>query len=365
MPFGPAAMRPLFKTAVGVLLFGGIWAAGWYFLAYRTLHPGPRTFHLPTGTTMRAFAEALKHRHVIDSTDSFVALAELEGDGQALKTGVYRFPDPATPLTILRMVVTGQVVEYPVTLVPGWTFHQVRQALAQAPHLKDDVKGLSHAAVRRALGMHASLEGAFFPDTYYYTYDASATSVLARAHRRLRALVRADWRKRAPRLPLATPEQALVLASLIEKETAKSGERRKISGVFVNRLRLGMKLETDPTVIYSLGKRYHGVLTSADLRFPSPYNTYLHYGLPPTPIGLCSARALYAALHPDKTRALYFVATGRGGHVFSETLQEQDQEIRKYEIDNTRQASVPEPRGSRRIGQDHPDRPHRRLLPTP
>ncbi len=333
-------MRSFSRGILGALVFGGIGIGGWYFLADRPLHPGPRTFHLPVGTTMRAFAEKLKARHVIDSADSFVALAELNGKGQALKSGVYRFPDPTTPMHILRMVASGQVVQYPLTLVPGWTFHQVRQALARAPHLQDDVKGLSHAAVRAALRMHASLEGAFFPDTYYYTYGAPATSILARAHKRLQALLRKDWKQRAPDLPVRTPQQALILASLVEKETAKNGERRKIAGVFVNRLRLGMRLETDPTVIFSLGRRYHGVLTSADLAFQSPYNTYLHYGLPPTPIGLCGAPALHAALHPDKTHALYFVATGRGGHVFSDTLQAQDQEIRKYEIDSAPRPST-------------------------
>ena len=333
-------MRSFFRGILGILVLGGICVGGWFFLADRPLHPGSRTFHLPAGTTMRAFAVMLKQHHVIDSADSFVALAELMGEGQALKSGVYRFPDPATPVRILHMVASGQVVEYPLTLVPGWTFRQVRQALVQAPHLQDNIKGLSHTAVRAALHMQGSLEGAFFPDTYYYTYDAPATSILARARKRLQALLRKDWRRRAPHLPIHTPEQALILASLVEKETAKAGERRKIAGVFVNRLRLGMRLETDPTVIFSLGKRYRGVLTSADLAFRSPYNTYLHYGLPPTPIGLCSARALHAALHPDKTRALYFVATGRGGNVFSDTLQAQDQEIRKYEIDTTRRPQV-------------------------
>ncbi len=346
-------MRLRSKWGLRALVVGGLFAAGWYLLADRTLHPGAKTFHLPTGTTMRAFAEQLQRRHVIDSANSFVALAELTGEGNALKTGVYRFSDPTTPLDILRKVVAGQVVEYPLTLVPGWTFHQVRQALAHAPHLTDDVAHRPHAAVRAALHMHESLEGAFFPDTYYYTYGASATSVLARAHKRLRALLGKDWRKRAPHLPVRTPRQALILASLIEKETAKAGERRKIAGVFVNRLHLGMRLETDPTVIFSLGKRYHGVLTSADMAYPSPYNTYLHYGLPPTPIGLCSARALYAALHPDKTRALYFVATGRGGHVFSDTLQAQDEAIRKYEIDTAPPAAVPQSRGTRRVGKNH------------
>ncbi len=351
-------MRALLRTFAALLGFGALAIAGWYWLADWPVHPGHRVYRLPTGTTMRSFAEQLKRRHVLDFVDPFVALAEIEGWGQALKSGVYRFPDPTTPLEILRMVVDGRVVEYPVTLVPGWTFHQVRVTLGHAPHLRNDVHGLSRAAIRKALHLHASLEGNFFPDTYFYTTDATALSILARAHAREKRLLRSDWQARAPGLPLRTPEQALILASLIERETARAGERRKIAGVFVNRLRLGMMLETDPTVIFGLGKRYHGTLTSADLAFPSPYNTYLHYGLPPTPIGLCSSRALYAALHPAKTKALYFVATGQGGHVFSDTLKAQDREIRKYEL-HQRQASLHNPRGSRRIRQNHADRQNR------
>ncbi|MHB8252387.1 MAG: endolytic transglycosylase MltG [Acidiferrobacter sp.] len=305
----------------------------WYWLADRPLHPSPQVFRLPVGTTMHSFADMLKERHVIDFSDPFVALAKIEGDGYALKAGDYQFSDPTTPMRILRKVVQGRVMEYPLTLIPGWTFHDVREALAKAPHLQDNIKGLSRSDIKATLHIAGSLQGGFFPDTYFYTHEATASSLLARAYRRMQKLLLADWKQRAAHLPLKTPEQALILASLVEKETAKAGERKKIAGVFVNRLRLGMRLQTDPTVIFSLGKRYHGFLTSIDLMYPSPYNTYLHAGLPPTPIGLSSSRALWAALHPAKTHALYFVATGRGGHVFSDTLKAQDREIRKYELD--------------------------------
>lgn len=305
----------------------------WYWLAERPLHPGSGMYRLSPGTTMHSFADILKRRHVIDFPDSFVLLARLKGDGRGLKAGDYRFRDPTSPIRILNKVVSGRVVEYPLVLIPGWRFRDIRQALAHAKHLRDNIKGLSNLKVEALLHESNGIQGSFFPDTYFYTNGATATSLLRRAHRRLKALLRKDWKARALHLPLKTPEQALILASLVEKETAKDGERRKIAGVFVNRLRLHMRLETDPTVIFSLGKRYHGVITAADLSFPSPYNTYLHYGLPPTPIGLVSSRTLYAALHPEKTRALYFVATGQGGHVFSDTLGAQDREIRKYELD--------------------------------
>lgn len=304
----------------------------WYWLAERTLHPGPEMYRLPPGTTMHSFADILKHRHVIDFPDSFVLLARLKGDGSALKAGDYRFRNPTSPIRILDKVVAGRVVEYPLVLIPGWRFRNIRWALAKAKHLHDNIKGLSDQKLQALLHESHSVQGSFFPDTYFYTNGATASSLLWRAHRRMKALLQKDWKERALHLPLKTPEQALILASLIEKETAKDGERRKIAGVFVNRLRLHMRLETDPTVIFSLGHRYQGVLTARDLCFPSPYNTYLHYGLPPTPIGLVSSRALYAALHPEKTRALYFVATGHGGHVFSDTLGAQDREIRKYEL---------------------------------
>jgi len=325
-------MRSVFKRLRMVFVVGMIALIVWYALADRSLHPGPQVFHLPHGTTMHAFARMLQHRHVIDSADSFVALARLTGKGSRLQAGDYRFPDPTTPLGILRWVVEGRVIEYPLTLIPGWTFNDIRHAIAKAPHLKNDLKGLSRPAIRAILHESKSLEGSFFPDTYFYTNGARAIGLLRRAHRRMKSLLASEWDHRASGLPLKSPEQALILASLVEKETAKAGERRTIAGVFINRLRLGMRLQTDPTVIYSLGKHYHGVLTSADMAVPSPYNTYLHYGLPPTPIGLCSRRALHAALHPAQTHALYFVATGQGGHVFSDTLKAQDREIRKYEL---------------------------------
>jgi len=322
-------MRRFLKVlALSVAVF-----SSWYFLADRPLHPDPQVFHLPAGTTMRSFADMLKRRHVIDFTDPFIALAKIEGEGYALKAGDYQFSNPTTPMRILQKVVQGRVIEYPLVLIPGWTFHQIRDALAKAPYLQNDIKNLSHRQIAAMLHETVSLQGGFFPDTYFYTRGATASSLLQRAFLRMQTLLQADWKQRASQLPVKTPEQALILASLIERETAHAGERRIIAGVFVNRLRLGMRLQTDPTVIFGLGRRYHGILTSTDLQFPSPYNTYLHYGLPPTPIGLVGRRALYAALHPAKTDALYFVATGHGGHVFSDTLQAQDREIQKYELD--------------------------------
>ncbi|MDA8362041.1 MAG: endolytic transglycosylase MltG [Gammaproteobacteria bacterium] len=316
----------------GVIAAGLVAAAMLFAYAWWPRHPAPHTYHLPVGTTMRAFAQDLKRQHVIGAVDPFLVLAHLAGESDALQAGDYRLDNPTNVWDILQQVVWGRVVQYPVTLVPGWTFQQVRQAL-HCPHLQDNIAGLSDHAIMARIGHpHTSAQGAFFPDTYFYTSSATATSILRRAYRRMHALLAADWRGRAADLPLSSPKQALILASLVERETAKDGERRKIAGVFINRLRLHMPLQTDPTVIFGLGPHYHGVLTASDLAFKSPYNTYLHIGLPPTPIALPGAPALYAAMHPLKTRALYFVATGLGGHVFSKTLQQQDREIIKYEL---------------------------------
>lgn len=322
-------MWRLLKLAVVAAIIVG---TGLVILADWPLRPAPRVYHLPPGTTMRQFADMLRRRHVMAFVDPFLVLAHITGNSNALKAGYYRFRSPTTPMQILNKVVTGRVIQYAITLVPGWTFDDVRRALAQAS-LHDNIRRLSAAAVMALIGHRGqSAQGQFFPDTYFYTHSATASSVLARAYARMQRLLAVDWRQRAPGLPLHSPEQALILASLIEKETAMRGERREIAGVFINRLRLGMPLQTDPTVIFCLGRRYHGVLTAQDMDCPGPYNTYLHRGLPPTPISLPSARALYAAVHPRKTKALYFVATGQGGHVFSDSLREQDKAIIKYEL---------------------------------
>lgn len=316
-----------------LLVLTVVLGGSWYLLAERPLYPKSQIYDLRSGMTLRSFADQLRHQGVIDAADPFIVLGHLEGWARDLKAGDYQFKSPTTPFQILSTVVHGHVVQYSITLVPGWTFQQVEAALARAPHLRDNIQGKSDRAIMKLIGHpRHSAQGSFFPDTYFYTTHALATSILARAYRRMHRLLFAEWKARDAHLPLKRPEQALILASLIEKETAKAGERRLIAGVFVNRLRKGMCLQTDPTVIFSLGTRYHGVLTSADMRVNSPFNTYIHHGLPPTPIGLPGAPAIFAALHPAKTQALYFVGTGGDGHVFSDTLQEQDRAIIRYEL---------------------------------
>lgn len=226
-----------------------------------------------------------------------------------------------------------EVVQHNLTLVEGWTFRQLRTALAAQPKLVQSLEGLTDEAVMQRLGypgLHP--EGRFFPDTYRYIRGMTDLEVLRRAFVRLDSILAEEWEKRAEHLPYETPYQALIMASLIEEETGVPEERSEIAGVFVRRLAQGMLLQTDPTVIYGLGDSYNGNLTRQQLRHPSPYNTYLHRGLPPTPIAMPGREALRAALHPAEGESLYFVARGDGTHIFSNTLEEHNQAVRQYQL---------------------------------
>ncbi|MHB1529744.1 MAG: endolytic transglycosylase MltG [Acidiferrobacteraceae bacterium] len=324
-----AFKRLALVAAISGLLVGGylLWALSLH------LEPGNRIYVATPGMTLHEFLEKLHEQGVLPDPYSLLLLAHLEGQTRALQSGEYRFHADITPAELLDQVVLGKTVEYPVTFEGGWTFKQVMHALDAAPQLTHTLKGLSDAQVMRQLGHPGvSPEGRFYPDTYYYSLGTSDITLLRHAYDRMQHLLDDDWARRAPELPLKSPEQALILASLIEKETADPSERALIAGVFINRLRLGMRLQTDPTVIYAMGTHYHGVIHINDLRLKSPYNTYLHRGLPPTPIALAGPAALKAALHPAYTKALYFVARGNGTHQFSDTLQEQDAAVIKYEL---------------------------------
>ena len=321
-----------------VLLGGGYLAWAWSL----HLRPGNHIYVVRPGTTLHAFATNLRRDGTIPDTWSLLVLAHLEGKTRGLQAGEYQFHPGISLLGLLDQVVSGKTVEYPVTLVDGWTFEQVMRALDAAPKLQHTLAGLSTPQIMRRLGhVGVSPEGCFYPDTYYYTYGASDITLLRHASQRMQKFLARTWASRAPGLPLSDPYQALILASLVERETAAPAERPLIAGVFVNRLRMGMKLQTDPSVIFGMGARYHGVIHLSDLRRDTPYNTYRHYGLPPTPIALPSPASIIAALHPEATQALYFVARGNGTHQFSETLKEQDAAVIKYELHGRRPGRAP------------------------
>jgi UPF0755 protein len=253
------------------------------------------------------------------------------GQARLIKAGSYELVPGTTPRKLLSMLVRGEEALKSVTLVEGWTFNQVRAALQKAEQLSPDTLGLPPEAIMQKLGkpgVHP--EGRFFPDTYTYAKGSSDLAVLKRAARAMDKRLDAAWALRSPDTPLKTPDEALILASIVEKETGKPSDRAQIGGVFTNRLRQGMLLQTDPTVIYGLGDRFDGNLRKRDLLADTPYNTYTRAGLPPTPIAMPGRAALLAAVQPAPTQAIYFVARGDGSSHFSSSLDEHNRAVNKY-----------------------------------
>ncbi len=253
------------------------------------------------------------------------------GQARQIKAGSYEITPGTTPRRLLSMLVRGEEALKSVTLVEGWTFSQVRAALQKAEHLVPDTNGLSPEMIMEKLakpGIHP--EGRFFPDTYTYAKGASDLAVLKRAAKAMDKRAEAAWALRSADSPLKTPDEALILASIVEKETGKPSDRAQIAGVFTNRLRIGMLLQTDPTVIYGMGDKFDGNLRKRDLQTDTPYNTYTRAGLPPTPIAMPGKAALLAAVQPAPTKALYFVARGDGTSQFSASLDEHNRAVNKY-----------------------------------
>jgi UPF0755 protein len=252
---------------------------------------------------------------------------------QALHSGEYRLSPQQSVRDLLGLWRRGEVVQYSLTLVEGWSFRQVRAALTRQEALQQSLAGLDDRALMERLGLPGvSPEGRFFPDTYRYVRGMSDLDLLKQARARLDQVLDEEWSKRAQGLPYRKPYDALVMASMVEKETGVAEERGQIAGVFVRRLRSGMRLQTDPTVIFGLGELYNGNLTRAHLLQPTPYNTYMIDGMPPTPIALAGREAIHAALNPMPGKSLYFVARGDGSHVFSETLEQHNRAVREYQL---------------------------------
>ncbi|WP_095110846.1 endolytic transglycosylase MltG [Pseudomonas sp. Irchel 3E20] len=253
--------------------------------------------------------------------------------GQPLHSGEYRMLPGMTAQGLIGLWQRGEVVQYSLTLVEGWNFRQVRSALSKNDKLEQTLAGLSDSEVMEKLG-HGGVfpEGRFFPDTYSFVRGMSDAELLKKAYERLEEVLAKEWSRRAADLPYTQPYQALIMASLVEKETGVPQERGQIAGVFVRRMRTGMMLQTDPTVIYGLGERYNGKLTRSHLREPTPYNTYTNFGLPPTPIAMVGREAINAALNPVAGSSLYFVARGDGSHVFSDDLDAHNAAVREYQL---------------------------------
>lgn len=285
------------------------------------------------GAPLRQVAAELHAQGVLPQPLDLVWLARLRGGAHSLRAGEYLVPPGTSVAGLLDLLKSGEVVLHALTLVDGWTFKQVMQAVDSNPALRHTLAGMNSNAIMAALGHPGEApEGRFYPDTYQFPKGTSDVAFLQRAYRDMQSHLESAWQQRAPGLPYQTSYDALILASVVEKETAQPTERGEIAGVFVRRLAKDMRLQSDPTVIYGLGNAYNGKITYKDLRTNTPYNTYTRNGLPPTPICLPSLASIEAALHPAPGDALYFVARGDGTHQFSATLAEQNAAVQKYQI---------------------------------
>lgn len=331
-------MRRVF-TSLLILVFAGtllLFGAGLWWLHEPIplrLAPGSQVVDLEIepGTPASGVAEVIVASGADVPALLLHAWFRFSGQARLIKAGSYELVPGTTPQKLLAMLVRGDQALKSVTLVEGWTFNQVRAALQKAEQLAPDTLGLAPEIIMQKLGrpgVHP--EGRFFPDTYTYAKGSSDLAVLKRAARAMDKRLDAAWVLRSPDTPLKTPDEALILASIVEKETGKPSDRAQIGGVFTNRLRLGMLLQTDPTVIYGLGDKFDGNLRKRDLLADTPYNTYTRAGLPPTPIAMPGKAALLAAVQPAPTKAIYFVARGDGTSHFSSSLDEHNRAVNKY-----------------------------------
>jgi UPF0755 protein len=286
---------------------------------------------IPRGTSLRGVASQMTQEGLLRHPYYFIALAYRQGDQARIKAGEFEVTSGMTPVALLARITSGQVVQHPITLVEGWTFRQAVEAIERHDRFSGELGILSDDALMAKLGRPGEHpEGRLFPDTYSFPRGTQRLVVLRRAFDRMEQVLAEEWARRSDGLPLESAYEALILASIIEKETGVARERAEIAGVFVRRLQKGMRLQTDPTVIYGMGERYEGNIRRADLREATPYNTYVIKGLPPTPIALPGRAAIHAALHPADGDSLYFVSRGDGSHVFSVTLEQHNRAVRRY-----------------------------------
>jgi len=319
-----------------LLTLGSAWlyqyARSWLYAPIPSLTT-TTIYEVPRGAAWKTVVKDLHVRGLLERPVEVNAWLRLMRPGYTLKAGEYEFQPGMSPVDLVELLRSGRVLLHSLTVVEGSTFADFRRALVSHPKVKATAKSLSTSALMQRLdmaGMHP--EGRFFPDTYRFPRGTTDVELLRMAADRMRSELQRAWDGRDPDAPLRTPEEALTLASIVEKETALESERPAIAGVFAERLQRGMRLQTDPTVIYGMGERYDGNIRKADLIRDTPYNTYTRAGLPPTPICLPGKAALQAAVRPERTGALFFVATGRGdgSHHFSSTLEEHNAAVQRY-----------------------------------
>ncbi len=333
-------MLKKFLRVLSLLVIGTTLTAAWAVIEYRHFIATPLTlgidgmrYEIRPGMGLKDIGQEFSKRGVIKHWAYLAAVGQWQGKAQQIKTGEYQFAPGITPQQLLEQIVAGQVVEHALTIVEGWTFRQCLEAIHRSEELSHTLRGLNDAQIMARIGRPGEHpEGRFFPDTYHFAKGLSDVDFLQRAYRAMDRHLQTEWETRDAGLPLTTPYEALILASIVEKETGLASERRTIAGVFTRRLQKSMRLQTDPTVIYGLGKSYDGNIRRADLTADTPYNTYLHPGLPPTPIALPGAASIHAALHPEPGNALFFVSRGDGSHEFSGSLEAHNKAVLNYQL---------------------------------
>jgi UPF0755 protein len=308
---------------------------GWF--AYHVKDPvqipiTPYELSIKPGSSLRTVAKQLVGAGALHDAWSFILLSRLMGYSSSLKAGDYELTESVSPWQLLKRVTNGDVNQSEIRFIEGWTFSQLRKTLNENPALQHDTAGLTDFQVMQLIGASETIaEGLFFPDTYYFFRGNSDVAILKRAYHAMQNNLNTAWAGRATNLPLTDSYQALILASIVEKETGRESDRANVAGVFINRLRIGMRLQTDPTVIYGLGDKFDGNLRKKDLLTDQEYNTYTRSGLPPTPIALPGMASIRAALNPAKTSSLYFVAKGNGESHFSSNLTDHNRAVSKYQ----------------------------------
>lgn len=322
------------KIVASLMLIALIVTAVLGFVVYRPL-PLPVTpfeFSLQAGSSLKSVARQLGQTQLLPHETLFVWLGRVLGRSGKIKTGMYALEQPVSMMELLDIISKGQVSQSQLSIIEGWTFQQFRAAVNENPALKHNTLALSDAEILQRIGAtEQHPEGLFFPDTYFFAAGSSDVLIFKRAYQTMQQRLQAAWLGRMANLPLNSPYEALILASIVEKETGTPSDRSLIAGVFVNRLRKGMLLQTDPTVIYGIGEKFDGNIRRKDLLSDTPYNTYTRAGLTPTPIALPGAASLHAALHPAPTNALYFVARGDGSSQFSSTLDAHNRAVNQYQ----------------------------------
>ncbi|MET1255567.1 endolytic transglycosylase MltG [Aliikangiella maris] len=331
------------RLIFGLCVLGLVLFLSWHGYAYKAFINSPlnisqqQVIEVRTGDNINQLSRQWYSRGIISNSLYLKVLARLNPQLQKIKVGEYLVEVGDTPLTLLVRLSQGKVIQYSVTIVEGINAHQLIQQFKQQENLVFDlpepieklhqILDLSYAG-----GQSNHIEGWFYPDTYYFSRASSVLAILKRANQKMQQVLEEEWQARQPGLPYNNPYEALIMASIIEKETGIAVERGKIAGVFVRRLQKNMRLQTDPTVIYGIGPDFNGDITYKDLKTRTSYNTYQIKGLPPTPIAMPGRAAIHAALHPEEGNELYFVATGDGGHYFSETLEQHNAAVRRYQL---------------------------------